>query len=113
MIRNKIASYIDILRNANLGGVLREAADAGIEALERVRIPPNEWVSAEQRAVKIAAKVMVAAGLCRTEHPELCRKSGVERENCDKCIRGWLLSKARQELKQEELERLEVKHDGN
>ena len=113
MNRNKITSYIDILRNANLGGVLREAANAGIEALERVRIPPNEWVSAEQRAVKIAAKVMVAAGLCRTEHPELCRKSGVERENCDKCIRGWLLSKARQELKQEELELLEGKHDGN
>ena len=48
MIRNKIASYIDILRNANLGGVLREAADAGIEALERVRIPPNEPLTLEQ-----------------------------------------------------------------
>lgn len=42
MNRDKITSYIDILRNANLGGVLREAANAGIEALERVRIPPNE-----------------------------------------------------------------------
>ena len=69
--------------------------------------------STEQRAVKIAAKVMAAAGLCRTEHPELCQKSGVDRENCEKCIRGWLLSKARRELKQEEMELLEVKHDGN
>lgn len=48
MIRNKITSYIDILRNANLGGVLREAANAGIEALERVRIPPNEPLTLEQ-----------------------------------------------------------------
>ena len=63
--------------------------------------------STEQRAVKIAAKVMAAAGLGLTDHPELCRKSGVERGNCDKCIRGWLLSKARQELKQEELEGME------
>ena len=48
MNRDKITSYIDILRNANLGGVLREAADAGIEALERVRIPPNEPLTLEQ-----------------------------------------------------------------
>lgn len=48
MNRNKITSYIDILRNANLGGVLREAADAGIEALERVLIPPNEPLTLEQ-----------------------------------------------------------------
>ena len=48
MNRDKITSYIDILRNANLGGVLREAANAGIEALERVRIPPNEPQTLEQ-----------------------------------------------------------------
>lgn len=35
MNKDKMLSYIDILRNASLGGVLREAADAGIEALER------------------------------------------------------------------------------
>lgn len=48
MNRDKITSYIDILRNANLGGVLREAANAGIEALERVRIPPNEPLTLEE-----------------------------------------------------------------
>ena len=58
MNRNKITSYINILRNANLGGVLREAADAGIEALERVRIPPNEWVSVEERLPVEAKKVL-------------------------------------------------------
>ena len=69
--------------------------------------------STEQRAVKIAAKVMVAAGLCRYDTPLKFGKPHVCDSVCDKCIRGWLMSKARQELKQEELERLEVKHDGN
>ena len=69
--------------------------------------------STEQRAVKIAAKVMVAAGLCRYDTPLKCGKPHVCDSVCDKCIRGWLMSKARRELKQEELERLEVKHDGN
>lgn len=58
--------------------------------------------SVDARAVKIAARVMVAAGLCRAESPELCRKSGENRENCEMCIRGWLLAKAGWELRREE-----------
>lgn len=57
--------------------------------------------SVEARAVRIAAEIMVAAGLCRTEEPDRCLKSGAGRENCGRCIRGWLLSKARKELKAE------------
>lgn len=56
----------------------------------------------EQRAVKIAEKIMVAAGLCRYETPMKCGKAYVCDSVCDKCIRSWLLSKARAELKKEE-----------
>ena len=56
----------------------------------------------EQRAVKIAAKIMVAAGLCRYETPMKCGKAYVCDSVCDKCIRSWLLSKARAALKKEE-----------
>lgn len=55
----------------------------------------------EARAVKIAAKVMQAAGLCRYDSPEKCRRVYVDETTCDKCIRAWLLSKARQELRKE------------
>lgn len=58
--------------------------------------------SVDARAVKIAARVMVAAGLCRTENPELCKRSGENRVNCEKCVRGWLLAKARGEMRREE-----------
>lgn len=55
----------------------------------------------EQRAVKIAAKVMVAAGLCRYDTVDKCRRVYVTEAACDACIRTWLLSKARKELREE------------
>lgn len=55
----------------------------------------------ENRAVTIAAKVMQAAGLCRYETPEQCHRVHVDETTCDKCIKAWLLSKARKELKKE------------
>lgn len=58
--------------------------------------------TAEARAVKIAAKIMQAAGLCRYDHPMKCRRLYTDDTICEKCIRGWLMAKARKELKQEE-----------
>lgn len=55
----------------------------------------------EKRAVKIAAKIMQAAGLCRYKSVEKCRRVYVDENTCDKCIEAWLLSKARKELKKE------------
>ena len=55
----------------------------------------------DARAVKIAAKVMQAAGLCRYETPEKCRHVYVNEDICDKCLRSWLITKARRELKGE------------
>lgn len=59
--------------------------------------------TAEARAVKIAAKIMQAAGLCRYESATKCRRIYVDEKVCDKCIESWLLSKARRELKKEDL----------
>lgn len=53
----------------------------------------------EDRALTIAAKVMQAAGLCRYDSPDKCRRVYVDEATCDKCIKAWLLSKARKELK--------------
>lgn len=53
----------------------------------------------EGRAVKIAANIMRAAGLCRYESAAKCRRIFVDEKTCDECIRRWLLSKARRELK--------------
>lgn len=53
------------------------------------------------RAVKIAAKVMQAAGLCRYDTPTKCRRVSVDEATCDKCIRAWLINKARRELERE------------
>lgn len=52
----------------------------------------------ESRAVKIAARTMQAAGLCRYDRPDKCKRVRVDEKTCDKCIREWLLSKARKEL---------------
>ena len=49
----------------------------------------------EGRAVKIAAKIMQAAGLCRYDDVEKCRRIYVDEKTCDECIRRWLLTKAR------------------
>lgn len=53
----------------------------------------------ESRAVTIAAKVMQAAGLCRYDTPEKCHRVYVDETICDKCIKAWLFSKARKELR--------------
>ena len=57
----------------------------------------------EARAVKVAAHIMQAAGLCRHEHPATqCRKVCVPNEiDCEICIRNWLLAKAKAELRKE------------
>lgn len=52
----------------------------------------------EKRAVKIAAKIMQAAGLCRYESAAKCRRIYTDEKTCDKCIEAWLLSKARKEI---------------
>ena len=44
--------------------------------------------TAEARAVKIAAKIMQAAGLCRHESPMQCRRVYTDDKTCEKCIRG-------------------------
>ena len=59
----------------------------------------------EARAVKIAAKVMQAAGLCRYDSPANCRRVYVVEITCVKCMRAWLLSKARKELEAEKEEK--------
>lgn len=56
----------------------------------------------EGRALKIAAKVMQAAGLCRYESATQCKRIYTDESTCDKCIRSWLLAKAKKELKKEE-----------
>ena len=53
----------------------------------------------ESRAVKIAAKIMQAAGLCRYDSISKCGRTHVDEKVCDACIEKWLLSKARSELK--------------
>lgn len=58
--------------------------------------------SVEAHAVKIAAKVMQAGGLCRYDTVDKCRRINVDENTCEKCIRMWLISKAKKELEQEE-----------
>lgn len=52
----------------------------------------------EGRAVEIAAVIMQAAGLCRYDTPTKCRRMYTD-DVCAACIKNWLLSKARRELK--------------
>ena len=52
----------------------------------------------ERRAVKIAAKIMSAAGLCRYDTPLKCRRLWTDMTTCDKCLEQWLLRKAKAEL---------------
>lgn len=56
----------------------------------------------ELRALKIASKIMQAAGLCRHDSVDACNKVFVDEKVCEKCIKSWLLAKARKELKKEE-----------
>lgn len=55
----------------------------------------------DSRAVKIAAKIMQADGLCRYDSVEKCRRVYVDEDTCERCIRAWLISKAKKELKKE------------
>lgn len=54
----------------------------------------------ERRAVKIAAKVMSAAGLCRYDDALECYRPGTDMYTCDRCIEQWLMAKARKERKE-------------
>ncbi len=55
----------------------------------------------EGRAVKIAAKVLQGAGVCRYDDVSKCRRIYVDESICEKCIKSWLLTKARKELEEE------------
>ena len=57
----------------------------------------------EKRAVKIAAQVMQAAGLCRHDSPLQCARYMTNEIVCRNCIERWLISKAKAELKKEEI----------
>lgn len=52
----------------------------------------------EGRAVEIAAVVMQAAGLCRYDSVDKCRRVFPDETACEQCIKNWLLSKAHREL---------------
>ena len=54
----------------------------------------------EARAVKIAAKIMQAAGMCRYDTIYKCHRVYVDDSTCEKCIEKWLLSKARKETRE-------------
>lgn len=53
-----------------------------------------------ERALDIAARVLVAAGVCRYDSATKCRRVYPPTEkDCDRCVKSWLLSKARKELR--------------
>ncbi len=56
-----------------------------------------------ERAVKIAARIMQAAGLCSFDNPMKCRKTWPPSPwQCTECIKRWLLGKAKKELELEQ-----------
>lgn len=52
----------------------------------------------EGRALEIAATIMLAAGLCRHDSVDKCRRLYPCEADCERCIKNWLLTKARKEL---------------
>ncbi|MBR5342580.1 MAG: hypothetical protein IK149_01640 [Oscillospiraceae bacterium] len=53
-----------------------------------------------RKAVHIAAVVMVAAGLCRYESVDKCRKVWPpEESSCVLCVENWLIMRARKEMR--------------
>ena len=52
--------------------------------------------SVEERALKIAATVLEADGVCC--RPGKCRRFYIDSQVCRKCIRSWLIAKAKKEL---------------
>lgn len=69
---------------------------------EIVRAEEKMKETIEARAVKVAAKVMQAAGLCRCDTPMNCPRLHTDPKTCDDCIRRWLLIKAKRELERED-----------
>ena len=55
--------------------------------------------TAEAAALKIAAEIMVAAGMCQHESTTMCKRLYVDEDVCEKCIRMWLIRKGRERLK--------------
>ena len=57
----------------------------------------------EERAVKIAAHMMQEGGLCRYDDVYKCRRlpETVTAKVCEKCLAGYLLNRARRELRKE------------
>ena len=54
----------------------------------------------EERALDIAARVLVAAGVCRYDSPVKYRRvNPPSGEDCDRCVKSWLLSKAIKEMR--------------
>ena len=94
----------DLMKLRNLGQrSLREIIDAckryGVVIQESAgtnKEKPKETV--ESRALTIAAKVLQSAGACRYDDFSKCHKVHIGEKTCNKCIRSWLLSKARKEL---------------
>ena len=56
----------------------------------------------DSRALKIAAEIMQAAGLCRHESPMECKRIHVDGKICSRCLKSWLIAKAKKELKKED-----------
>ncbi len=52
-----------------------------------------------KKALTIAAIIMQRDGLCRHESVDACRRVYVDERVCQKCIREWLISKAKRELR--------------
>ena len=50
------------------------------------------------RALEIAAEIMQAAGLCRHDSVDKCRRLYPSDDDCARCIKNWLLARARKEL---------------
>ena len=57
----------------------------------------------ERRALVIAAQLMQEMGCCKYERGSLkCRRTYPTDEDCRRCIKNWLMAKARRELKREQ-----------
>jgi len=57
----------------------------------------------EKRAVEIAAVIMARAGLCRFNSYDKCRRLGlVSERDCTRCLKLWLIGKAKKELAREQ-----------
>lgn len=52
----------------------------------------------EGRALEIAAVIMQMDGLCRYASVEKCRHVYVDEHVCRKCIKTWLINRAKREL---------------